>query len=41
MNLKVKFFDLITMESEYQNIHKLFTIVKETFMDHGVYVKYY
>jgi hypothetical protein len=41
MNLKIKFFDLITMENEYGNIHKLFTIVKETFENNGVYVEYY
>ncbi|WP_319370673.1 hypothetical protein [uncultured Ilyobacter sp.] len=41
MNLKIKFFDLVTMENEYQNLHKLFTIVKENFNGHGVYVQYY
>lgn len=38
---KTKFFDIITMENEYKNIHKLFVVVKETFTRHGVYVEYY
>ncbi|GLI56358.1 hypothetical protein PM10SUCC1_18720 [Propionigenium maris DSM 9537] len=41
MNLRKKFFDLITMENEYRNIHKLFTVVKETYVENGVYVEYY
>ncbi len=41
MKLKRKFFDLITMENEYRNIHKLFTVVKETYVEKGVYVEYY
>lgn len=41
MNTRGKFFDLITMENEYRNIHKLFTVVKETFINNGVYVEYY
>ncbi|GLI58349.1 hypothetical protein PM10SUCC1_38630 [Propionigenium maris DSM 9537] len=41
MEVKVKFFDLLTMEHEYDNIHKLFTVVKETFTEKGVYVEYY
>ena len=41
MNVKGKFFNLLTMEKEYDNIHKLFTVVKETFIDKGVYVEYY
>ncbi len=41
MKLKRKFFDLITMENEYRNIHKLFTVVKETYVEKGVYLEYY
>lgn len=41
MKLKGKFFDLITMENEYRNIHKLFTVVRETSVENGVYVEYY
>lgn len=41
MNLRKKFFDLITMENEYRNLHKLFTVVKETYVENGVYVEYY
>lgn len=41
MKLKEKFFDLITMENEYRNIHKLFTVVRETYVENGVYVEYY
>lgn len=41
MNVTRKFFDLVTMENEYRNIHKLFTVIKETFSDNGVYVEYY
>ncbi len=41
MKLKGKFFDIITMENEYRNIHKLFTEVRETYVENGVYVEYY
>ncbi len=40
MKLKGKFFDIITMENEYRNIHKLFTVVRETYVENGVYVEY-
>ena len=29
MSKRGKFFDLVTMENEYKNIHKLYTVVKE------------
>jgi len=41
MNIKGKFFDLVTMEHEYRNIHKLYVIIKETYIQNGVYVEYY
>ena len=41
MEVKGKYFDLVTMENEYRNIHKLYTVLKETFVDNGVYVEYY
>ena len=41
MTVNTKFFDLLTMEKEYDNIHKLFTVIKETFTDKGVFVEYY
>ncbi len=41
MEVRGKYFDLITMELEYLNIHKLFTVVKETYIDNGVYVEYF
>ena len=41
MDVTKKFFDLVTMEKEYRNIHKLFTVIKETFNEKGVYVEYY
>ncbi len=41
MTNKVKFFDPITMEHEYLNIHKLYTVVKEVFVENGIIVEYY
>lgn len=41
MDRQGKFFDLLTMENEYRNIHKLYVVTKETFVNNGVYVEYY
>ena len=41
MNVRSKSFNLLTMENEYKNIHKLFTVIKEIFINNRVYVEYY
>ncbi len=41
MTKKVKLFDPVTMEHEYLNIHKLYTVISEVFVEGGILVEYY
>lgn len=40
MKIRGKFFDLSTMREEYQDIHRTSTVIRETYIDNGVYVEY-
>lgn len=35
-----KFFNLSTMKEEYKEIHRTSTVIRETYIDNGVYVEY-
>lgn len=40
MKKKGKFFNLSTMKKEYQELLRRSTVIRETFIDNGVYVEY-
>lgn len=40
MKISGKFFNLLTMKAEYQNIHRTSIVIRETYIDNGVYVEY-
>ena len=35
-----KFFNLSTMKVEYKELHRTSTVIRETYIDNGVYVVY-
>ncbi len=40
MKKRGKFFNLSTMKSEYQELRRRSTVIRETFIAGGVYVEY-
>ncbi len=40
MKIRGKFFNLSTMKKEYQELHRTSTVIRETYIDSGIYVEY-